>query len=126
MGAGRVHSNEKNLGANPVNGHTAAIVAGRAARISGRLFLCVFTIETAYMKKLLAVLMAGLFAAGAFAQAPAAAPAPAPAPVAAPAAAVPAATPAPMASTKKAKSTHTAKKKSSKKVAKKKTAKKLA
>ena len=55
------------------------------------------------MKKLLAVLVAGLFAAGAFAQAPAPAPAPAaPAPMAAPAAA-----PAPVA---KAKTTKAAKK----------------
>jgi len=74
-----------------------------------------FTLETAYMKKLLAVLVAGLFTAGAFAQAPAAAPAtttPAAAPMTAQAAAP---------ATKKV-----AKKKTHKKVAKKKTAHKAA
>ena len=83
------------------------------------------TLETAYMKKLLAVLVAGLFAAGAFAQAPAAAPAPAPTPAAAPAplaAPAAAAAPAPVAKTKATKTKKVAKKKTGKKVAKKKAA----
>ncbi|BEP91915.1 hypothetical protein GmRootA79_02990 [Acidovorax sp. A79] len=83
-----------------------------------------FTLETAHMKKLLAVLVAGLFAAGAFAQqAPATAPAPA-----APAApmAAPAAAPAPVAKTHKAATTAKKKTHSTKKVAKKKTTKKVA
>lgn len=77
------------------------------------------TMETAYMKKLLAVLVAGLFAASAFAQAPATAPAPTATPAAAQA-------PAPVAKTKATKATKTAKKKGSKKVAKKKTTHKAA
>jgi len=109
----------KKIAKDPVNARAAAIVAGGATRYlaHGPQPFGSTTLETAYMKKLLAVLVAGLFAAGAFAQAPATAPAPAPA--AAPAAAAP----APVAKTKAA---HTAKKKTGNKVAKKKTAHKAA
>lgn len=73
-----------------------------------QLIVQLLTLETAYMKKLLAVLVAGLFAAGAFAQAPATAPA----------SSAPMASPAPT----KAKTAKVHKKKASKKVHKKKAA----
>lgn len=105
---------------------------GRLYRLArpSKTFLQTPSQETAYRKKLLAVLVAGLMGASAFAQAPAAAPAPAPAapaPMAAPApAAAPvAAAPAPVAKTK-AKATATSKKKTTKKVAKKKVTRKAA
>jgi hypothetical protein len=103
-----------------VNAHRAAIVGGGASRRFAKPSTRRFVKEMAHMKKLLAVLMAGLFAAGAFAQAPATAPAPAPAPAAAPQAApAPAAAPAAKA-TKAAKAPAAAK---HKKVAPKKTRK---
>lgn len=88
-----------------------------------------FTLEKSTMKKLLAVLAAGLFTAGAFAQAPAVASGPLALTAYAPAAAAPKAAQArhPIAKAKaKHKATHVAKKKSHKKLAKKKTAYKSA
>jgi hypothetical protein len=104
----------KNFVEDPVNGPRAAIVAREPYEIRPALQPS-FTLETAYMKKLLAVLVAGLFTAGAFAQAPAAAPA-----TTAPAA-------APMTAQAAAPATNkVVKKKTHKKVAKKKTAHKAA
>ena len=66
------HSNDKNFVEDPVNGPRAAIVASGAVRNSSGPSTFVHTGNGIY-EKLLAVLVAGLFTAGAFAQAPAAA-----------------------------------------------------